>query len=128
MAWAGSKSHRPNLLSVRQDHCYGSCHEMNEVSDAIARWLEKKRRTDRASAAVISVLALGSGAAVFLLTTLLIYTVLSIVFVAFIRSVPWIGLAALGLTAGIFVRSMKGRRDERQLALDPMGFWILKDI
>jgi hypothetical protein len=101
---------------------------MNEVSEAIALWLEQKRRTDRASAAVISVLALGSGAAVFILTTLLIYTVLSIVCGAFVHSVPWLGLVALGLTAGVFVRSMKGRQDERQLGLDPMGFWILKDI
>ena len=101
---------------------------MNEVSQAIARWLEQKRRTERASAAVISVLALGSGAAVFLLTALLIYSVLAIVFGAFIHAVPWLGLVALGLTAGIFVRSMKGRQDERQLGLDPMGYWILKDI
>ena len=101
---------------------------MNEVSEAIARWLEQKRRTDRASAAVISVLALGSGVAVFLLTTLLIYTLLSIVWGAFVHSVPWLSLVALGLTAGVFVRSMKGRQDERQLGLDPMGFWILKDI
>src|SRR5438094_8990853 len=50
-----------------------SCHEMNEGSEAIARWLEQKRRAYRASAAVISVLALCSGAGVFLLATLLIY-------------------------------------------------------
>jgi hypothetical protein len=101
---------------------------MNEVSEAIARWLEQKRRTDRAVAAVISVLALGGGSAVFLLTSLLIYTVLSIVCGAFIHSVSWLGLVAAGLTAGIFFRSIKGRQDERQLGLDPMGFWILKDI
>ena len=40
---------------------------MNEVSEAIARWLEQKRRTDRTSAAVISMLALGGGMVVFLL-------------------------------------------------------------
>jgi len=51
---------------------------MNEVSEAIAGWLEQKRRTDRASAAVISVLALGSGTVVFLLTTLVVYTLLSL--------------------------------------------------
>jgi hypothetical protein len=101
---------------------------MNEVSEAIARWLEQKRRTDRASAVVISVLALGSGTAVFLLTTLLIYTVLSIVCGAFVHSVPWLALVASALTAGVFVRSVKARQDERQLGLDPMGFWILKDI
>jgi len=105
-----------------------SCHEMNEVSEAIARWLEQKRGTDRASAAVISVLALGSGVAVFLLTAFLIYAVLTIVCGAFIHSAPWLGLVALGLTTGIYVRSMKGRQDERELGLDPMGYWILKDI
>ena len=105
-----------------------SCHEMNEGSEAIARWLEQKRRANRASAAVISVLALGSGAVVFLLATLLIYTLLTIVCSAFSYSIPWPGLVALGLTAGIFVRSMKGRQDERQPGLDPMGFWVLKDI
>src|SRR2546425_5284120 len=99
---------------------------MNEGSEAIARWLEQKRRTNRASAAVITVLALGSGAAVFLLASFLIYTVLTIVCAAFSYSFPWLGLVALGLTAGIFARSMKGRQDERQLGLDPMGFWILK--
>jgi DnaJ-domain-containing protein 1 len=101
---------------------------MNEVSGAIARWLEQKRRTYRVWTAVISVLALGSGMAVFLLTTLLIYTVLSIVCGAFVHSAPWLSLVALGLTAGLFARSMKGRQDERQLGSDPIGFWILKDI
>ena len=105
-----------------------SCHEMNEGSEAIARWLEQKRRANRASAAVISVLALGSGAVVFLLAALLIYTLLTLVCGGFSYSVPWPGLIALGLTAGIFVRSMKGRQDERQPGLDPMGFWVLKDI
>jgi iron complex transport system permease protein len=52
---------------------------MNEVSKAIATWLEKKRRTDRAAATVISVLALSSGVAVFLLMTLLIYSVVALV-------------------------------------------------
>jgi hypothetical protein len=101
---------------------------MNEVSEAIAGWLEQKRRTDRASAVVISVLALGSGTAVFLLTTLLIYSVLSIFSGAFFHSDFRLGLIAFGLTAGIFVLSMKGRQDERQLRLDPMGVWIFKDI
>src|ERR1035441_345389 len=43
----------------------------------------------------LTVFALGSGAAVFLLTTLLIYAVLTIVCGAFIHSVPWLGLVAL---------------------------------
>ena len=101
---------------------------MNDVSEAIARWLEQKRRTDRALAAAISVLALGSGTAVFLLTSLLIYIVLSIVCGAFVHSVFWPGLAALGLTAGFYARTLKSRRHELDLELDPMGYWILKDI
>jgi hypothetical protein len=101
---------------------------MNEVSEAIARWLEQKRRKDRASAAVISVLALGSGVAVFIFTALLIYAVLFTTCAALVRSVLWLGLGALGLTAAIFARSMKRRQDESELGLDPMGFWILKDL
>jgi len=101
---------------------------MNEASGAIIRWLEQKRRRDRASAAVISVLALGSGAVVFLLTTFLIYAVLSIVCGAFFHSVFLPGLAALGLTAWFYARSMKSRQDELDLRLDPMGLWIIKDI
>jgi hypothetical protein len=101
---------------------------MNEVSEAIARWLERKRRTDRTSAAVISVLALGSGAAAFLLTTLLFYTVLSIFFGAFLHSIFLLVLGALVVTGGVFRRSMKAIQAEPQLGLDPMGFWILEDI
>ena len=101
---------------------------MNEVSEAIAHWLEQKRRTDRAYAAVISILALCGGVAVFLLMSLLIYAVLFTVGGAFVHAAPFLALVALALTAGIFVRSMKARQDERQLGLDPMGLWILKDI
>ena len=101
---------------------------MNEVSEAITAWLEQKRRRDRASAAVIAALALGSGTAVFLLTSLLVYTVLSFLLIGFAHSLLWLGLVALGLTAWLFARSMKGRQDEQQLGLDPMGFWVLKDI
>jgi hypothetical protein len=101
---------------------------MNEVSEAIAGWLEQKRRTDRASAAVICALVLGSGTVVFLLTTLAIYTFLSILGGAFFHSDFRLVVIALGLTAVIFVLSMKGRQDERQLRLDPMGYWIFKDI
>ena len=101
---------------------------MNEVSEAIARWLEQKRRTDRAWAAVISVLALSSGAAVFLVTSLLIYAVLSIVCGVFVHSFFWPGLAALGLTAWLYARLVKNRRHGLDLELDPMGYWIIKDI
>src|SRR5579859_2518918 len=101
---------------------------MNEAPGAIIDWLEKKKRRDRAAAAVISVLALGSGAAVFLLTTLLVYAVLSIVCGGFFHSVALPGLAALGLTGWFYSRSMKSRRDELDMRLDPMGFWIIRDI
>ena len=101
---------------------------MNDASGVIVRWLEQKRRRNRVSAAALSVLALGSGAAVFLITAFLVYTVLSLVCGAFVRSVFWLGLAALGLAAGFFARTMKARRDGLDLVLDPMGFWILKDI
>ena len=101
---------------------------MNEVSKGIVAWLEQKRRTERTSAALLSVLALSGGSTVFLLTTLLIYTVLYILCGAFSGSVPWLGPAAVGLTAGFFALGMKGRQDRLELGLDPMGFWIIKDI
>jgi DnaJ domain len=101
---------------------------MNEGPEAIVRWLEQKRRAGRASAAVLSVLALGSGAAVFLLTTFLLYTVLSLVCGAFTHSVFLPGLAAFGLTTGFYVHTLKSRREELDLYLDPMGYWIIKDI
>jgi len=100
---------------------------MNEVSAGIARWLKQKRRTERTSAAVISALAVGSGIAVFLLATLLVYAILFLLCVAFAHPVPWLlRLAALGLTAGLFVLSMRSRRD--RLDFDPMGFWIVQDL
>jgi hypothetical protein len=101
---------------------------MNEGSKAIARWLEQKRRTDQALAAVFAALTLGSGAVVFLLASLVVYAVLSIVCGAFAHSVFWLGMAALGLTTYFFARSMKSSRDELDLRLDPMGFWIVKEI
>ena len=101
---------------------------MNEGSEAIARWLEQTRRTGRASAAVLSVLALGSGTAVFLLTTFLLYTVLSIVCGAFTHLVFVPGVAAFGLTAWFYAGIMKRMRDDLDLYLDPMGYWIIKDI
>jgi DnaJ-domain-containing protein 1 len=101
---------------------------MKQVSGAIARWLEQKRGTDRVSAAVLAVLALGSGVAVFLLTSLLIYTVLSLVCGALVHSVSWLALAALGLTAGFYARSVNSKPDHRELGLDPMGSWIIKDV
>ena len=103
-------------------------HEMNGVSEAIIRWLEQKRRSDRTLTAVLSLLALSGGAAVFLLISFLVYGVLFVVSGAFSRSVPWLVPVSLGLTAGFFVRCIKGCQGERQLALDPMGWWILKDL
>ena len=101
---------------------------MNEGSGAIISWLQNKRRRDRAAAAVISVLSLGSGAAVFLVTTFLIYAVLSVLSGGFFHSLFLPGLAALGLTGWFYARSMKSRQEELDLHLDPMGFWIIKDI
>ncbi len=101
---------------------------MNDSLEVVVRWLEQKRRTDRVSVAVIAVLALGGGAFVFLLMTLVIYFVLATAARAFFPSVSWLALVAFGLTIGIFLLWIKGRRDERQMGLDPMGNWILKDI
>jgi hypothetical protein len=101
---------------------------MNEGSEAIARWLEQKRRTDRAWAAVICALALGCGAAVFLLTSVLIYFLVHIVAGGFVHSAFFLGVVALGLTAWSYARIMKRRRPELDLNLDPMGIWIVKDL
>ena len=65
---------------------------------------------------------------VFLLTALLIYIVLFTVFGGFRHPVRWLSFAALGLTAAYFFRSMKSSRDRLNISLDPMGFWILRDI
>jgi hypothetical protein len=101
---------------------------MNEGSEAIARWLEQKRRRDRAWAAVICVLALGCGAVVFLLTTLLIYTVVRVVSVAHDYSEIISEVVALGLTTWSYARIMKRRRHALDMELDPMGLWIFKDL
>jgi hypothetical protein len=102
---------------------------MREVPKAIARWLERKRRSERGMAVVLAAIALGSGAAVFLVMALLIYAVLSVVCGAFLHSISsWIGLAALGLTAGLFARNAKVSQDSPELGLDPMGFWVVSDI
>jgi hypothetical protein len=101
---------------------------MNEGSEGIARWLEKKRRADRVLAAVICVLALVFGAAVFLLTTLLIYTLIRIVSVAYEHSEIISEVVALSLTTWSYARIMKRRRHQLDVELDPMGLWIFKDI
>ena len=101
---------------------------MSEVSAAIIRWLEEKRRTERTSAAVVAVLALGVGSAVFLLMTLVVYFILITLCGSFALSSPWVGLAALGLGVAVFVRGMKNRRDPLDVSLDPTGSWIIKDI
>ncbi len=101
---------------------------MKEASEAIARWLEQRRRANRASAAVISFLALGSGTAVFLFSAFVIHTLLSLVCGAFVHPVRWLWLPAVAVTAGFFARVIKTRQHELDLHLDPMGFWILKDI
>jgi hypothetical protein len=101
---------------------------MNEGSEAVARWLERKRRTDRAWVIVICAFTLGCGAAVFLLTTLLIYAVLRVVSFASDYSEILSEFIALTLTAWSYARIMKRRRHALDLELDPMGLWIFKDL
>ncbi|PWU09216.1 MAG: hypothetical protein C5B50_27830 [Verrucomicrobia bacterium] len=96
---------------------------MNEVPESIARWLEQQQRTERTTAAVLCALALVVGTAVYLLAALFVYVALVFIW----RDVaPWQVLAALGLAAGVFALNMKNRRDS--MDLDPMGFWIIKDL
>jgi hypothetical protein len=101
---------------------------MNEGSEAIARWLEQKRRTDRAWAIMICVFALGCGATLFLLTTILIYTVARVVSFASDYSEILSEVVALILTGWSYARIMKRRRHALDLELDAMGLWILKDL
>ena len=102
---------------------------MNDA--AIVRWLEHKRRTDRVTAAILSVLALGCGAVVFVLTALFVYLILRVVvgvLVHFTVSAGWVGLAAFGVTGAVYFRFIKTWRPPLELNLDPLGFWIFKDI
>ena len=101
---------------------------MKDGSEAIARWLEQKRRTDRAWAIAICVFALGGGTAVFLLTNLLIYTFVRILSVASVHSELLSWVVALGLTTWSYARIMKNRRHPLDLVLDPAGLWIIKDL
>ena len=101
---------------------------MNEGSEAIARWLEQKRRRDRALAVGICVVALGFGAAIFLLTTLMIYAVLRVVSFASDYSEILSEVVALVLTGWSYARIMKRRRHALDVELDPMGLWIFKDL
>jgi len=102
--------------------------QMNEGSEAIARWLEQKRHTERAWAAVLCVLALGSGASAFLLTSVLIYTLLRVLSFAYVHSDLAAVIVALGLTSWSYARIMKRRRPELDLEMDPMGWWIVRDL
>lgn len=101
---------------------------MNEGSEAIACWLEQKRRGDRVLAAVISLLAVGCGSALFLITALLIYTVVRVISVASDYSEILSEVVALGLTGWSYARIMKRSRHQLDVELDPMGLWILKDL
>jgi DnaJ-domain-containing protein 1 len=101
---------------------------MNEIPEGIAGWLEEGRRAERGSAAVLSVLGVGGGVFVFLLMTLLFYTVLYVLFGGFRHPVRWLSPVALGLTVVFFAHNMKSNRDRLDLGMDPMGFWIIKDI
>jgi hypothetical protein len=101
---------------------------MKDGSEAIARWLEKRRRTDRVWTMVIGAVALGCGAVVFLLTTFLIYAVLRVVSFAYDHSEIFSAVVALVLTTWSYARIMKRRQHQLDLELDPMGLWIFKDI
>src|SRR5436190_714644 len=100
---------------------------MNESSQTIGRWLEQIRRRDRAWAAVICVLALSCGAAVFLLTSVLVYALVYIVTGGFLHS-AFTALVAAGLTAWSYARIMMSRRHALGVNLDPMGWWIIHDL
>jgi len=101
---------------------------VNEGSEAIARWLEQKRRTERAWATVLSVLAFGCGAAAFLVTTVLIYAVVRAISIASDYSEIISEVVAWGLTTWSYARIMKKRRHALDVELDPMGLWIFKDL
>jgi hypothetical protein len=99
---------------------------MNQGSEGIAQWLERKRRTEGAWAAVICVVALGCGVGAFLLTSGLIYAVVRIISFRYLHSDLLSALVALGLTGWSYTRTMT--RGPINLYLDPMGLWILKDL
>lgn len=101
---------------------------VSEGSEAIARWLEQKRRTERGWATVISVLALGCGAALFVLTCMLVYAFVHVISVAYVHSGFFSGVIALTLTSWSYARIMKRRRLQLDLELDPLGLWIFKDL
>jgi len=101
---------------------------MNEGSEGIARWLEQKRRTDRVWAAVICVVSLGFGVAMFLATNVLIYALARIVSVAYDYSEIFSEVVALSVTTWSYARIMKRRRHQLDVELDPMGIWIFKDL
>jgi hypothetical protein len=102
--------------------------QMNDGSEGIAQWLERKRRSERAWAAVISAVALGCGAGAFLLTSGLIYAVVRSISFAWLPSAWLAALFALGLTSWSYARVMKRARNGLNLDLDPLGLWILKDL
>ena len=128
MHWTSARTAPAKVLEQRSSLLLYSRHEMNGVSEAIVTWLERKRRTDRTSAALIALLALSFGTAVFLVMTLLVYALLSMACGAFVQPAPWLGPAALAFTSLFFARSMKTWRHGRDLVLDPMGFWIIRDF
>jgi hypothetical protein len=101
---------------------------MNKASQALIAWLKRKRRNGCVMAAVIALLALGTGTVVLLLTASLLFSVLFLVCSFFANSLFWPGLIAAALTAGIIYRSIRGRQENWLWGLDPLGFWMLKDF
>jgi DnaJ-domain-containing protein 1 len=99
---------------------------MNEGSEGIAHWLERKRRTEGAWAAAICVVALGCGVGAFLLTSALIYAVVRIISFRYLHRNLLSASLALGLTSWSYIRIMA--RGPISLYLDPTGLWIFEEL
>lgn len=103
---------------------------MITASPGITDWLDQTRRVERLWSAVIAVVAAAGGTAVFLLTAIILYSILSVACGAFLNPGPSLMLAvtALVIAVGLFVRSSHPDREDRQRGLDSMGLWIIEDI
>ena len=77
---------------------------------------------------MICIVALGFGAAMFLATNLVIYIVARTVSAVSNHSEILSEAVALALTTWSYARTMKRRRHQLDMELDPMGLWIFKDL
>lgn len=119
--------HATALVSWQRSLLTSNC-GMNEVSAAVVSWLEHKRRADRKLAGILSTLALTGGALVFLLTAAPFYLFLALISGDLLRVDPWRVLLAMGITVAVWIASIRSRKADYQVVLDPVGFWILKDL